>query len=229
MKAGEIWRVPINARESCLVRVLLRIDDLGLEPDRAIAFARSSVLAQVSRPGVESFDCDSLLVNGVLVTFKPREASQLGFQLVGEKPGELGEVEFPWWLIQGAQRTVLFCRGEIETPVVVGNPAETFRRWDVRLSPKFPAQLVDCLDRFARVPRQDAAPNGRILGIPGSDIRYHPNRSAIMRDLGLDVADRFSEGLAKGAPDRLPVYLRALSIPPDSHRRPRLRRATDSS
>jgi hypothetical protein len=197
--------VPIGDADHVLARVVLAVADLSLPPEHPMAFVNNCVLVQVSRPGESDFGAAAPWVNGVFLAYKPREAKRLGFERVGRLPLRRDEVEFPCWLVDDSRRGALFCRGELLWPVKAPDPREFLRRWDVRLSPKYPAQLGESLRRL-----QDGhAVAGRVLGIPGSDVRYHPKRDDILREAGVDLSEPYWKAIERLGSTRVDAYTRA--------------------
>ena len=176
-----------------------------------MAFVRDCFLAQVSAPAAEQFDPRAILVNGLFLAFKAREAKKNGFECTGSLPAELSDVEFPCWLIQDSKRGVLFCRGELVRDAVTSEPQQLYDRWDVRLSPKYLAQLPKAISQFAASTDGGVKIGpGRLLGIPGSDVRYHPNRDAILADTGAEIGEPHVKEIARRSAARLKIYERAL-------------------
>lgn len=217
MEACEIWRVPIDDVQHVLLRVVLAVRDLALPASHPMVFVNECFLVQVARPGEATFRPGTLLVDGVFLAFKAREAKRIGFELVGREAMSLEDVEFPCWLADDSRRGALFCRGEVLLPMRGQSAREVVLRWDVRLSPKYPAQLSESLRRLpdsagAKSPAME--PPRRILGIAGSDVRYHPARDAILEEAGVDLSKPYWKEIEGTAPDRMDAYRRAVGLRP---------------
>lgn len=177
-----------------------------------MAFVNGCFLVQVARPGATGFDRESLLVDGLFLGYKARDAKRAGFERAGRATVSLSDIEFPCWLIEESRRGVLFCRGELVWPVSGPRSKEVYARWDVRLSPKYPAQLADSLNRLLTFAGRGApfeSPR-RLLGIPGSDVRYHPERGAILQDTGVDVSKPYWKEIDRVEPSRIDIYRKAI-------------------
>jgi hypothetical protein len=211
VKAGEIWRFKVGEKD-CYLRVVLKVSDLGLPANHPMAFVNDCVLAQVTRSGAAAFRREALLVDGLFFGYQARQAKKAGFERVGGTSIEMSEIECPAWLIDDSKRGILLCRGELLIPVSAADPKGLYRRWDVRLSPKYPEQLPDAVAAFEAFQgkAQEERPK-RILGIPGSDVRYHPDREALLRDIGISMELPYITELERHEPDRMGAYRSAIS------------------
>jgi hypothetical protein len=210
MKAGEIWRVPLRNDQSALVRVVLAIKDLGLSAGHPMSFVKDCALVQIGQIGAASFDPTTVLIDGLFLSASSLRARKCGFERVGMKKAELNEVNFPSWLIDHNNK-ILICRGEICAEIQSADPKGSYKRWEIRLSPKYPAQLIRSIEEFGAVPENDEPPRKRMLGVAGSDIRYHPAREALLRDICADISRPYALELETLGKERVSCYARALA------------------
>lgn len=178
-----------------------------------MAFVAGCFLVQIARPGATDFSAGSLLVDGLFLGYKARDAKRAGFERAGQEAVSLSDIEFPCWLIEDSRRGILFCRGELVWPVTSAKAKEVYARWNVRLSPKYPAQLADSLNNYLGLANEGGPPSGtpqRLFGIPGSDVRYHPEREAILRDVSVDVARPYWKEIDRVEPERIDTYRKAI-------------------
>jgi hypothetical protein len=198
MKPGEVWSFPLadDADARCLLRVMLAVADLRLPDSHPMAFVRNCLLVQLGRPGQldpERF-ASEILFDGVFLAFKPQIAKRQGFQKVTVVPAPVEAVAFPCWLIDASRAGILLCQGEITQRVVRPDAAALYRKWDIRLSPTYPAQLA------GRVRR----------GVASSDLRYHALRQECLSELGVDLATDYMKAVDQRDPARRRVYERAM-------------------
>jgi hypothetical protein len=161
-----------------------------------MGFVHDCLLLQLGHPGRLDPDqfAAQVLVDGIFFAYMPRICKRLGFKKVAEVPAAVEDVAFPCWLVGGDREDVWFCQGEITQRVRRPDARALFKKWTIRLSPAFPAQLAS-----------------RVL--PGgvhSDLRYHPQRQECLQELGVDLAPDYMAALDQRAPSRRQCYERAM-------------------
>jgi hypothetical protein len=200
VKPNEVWSFPLDdgAGTQCLCRVMLAVVHLGLPPGNPMAFVHNCLLVQLGHPGRLNPDefASHVLVDGVFLAYMPRIAKRLGFKKVAEVPAPVEAVAFPCWLIERDGEGLLFCQGEITQRVLRPevDASVLYRKWNVRLSPAYPAQLA-----------------GRVLqGVADSDLRYNPQKQECLRELGVDLVPDYMAAVEQRDPNRRQVYERAM-------------------
>ena len=196
-KSGDVWTFPVGQTGTFgLLRVVLRVGDLGLVRSHPMRFVGACQLVQLSKHRklrADSFAVENLLINGLFLGDATLWQKH-GFAWLAVRPITLPEVEFPVWFSDG--NDLYLCRGQVRTKLRRGD-RDVAKRCIARLSPRFPEQLR----------HQVANERGRLStwSFERHDLRYSPARLEAAQALQVDLDEPYHEAISslRGALSKL--------------------------
>ena len=210
MKSTEVWRFSTDGSEQWFAHVMIDVGRLAVPEQEPMAFVSNCVLVRILRenPTVQT-GLPNVLVDGMFLVPKRRSLQAAGFVRVGSHPVAIESIEFPCWLIEDSKRGLLFCRGETAQQVRAQQPKDVYKRWNVRLTPYYPEQLIDSIKRHCANTAGVTPPT--FGSIASSDIRYHSDRRRILSDCDVELSQAYLSALQEYNWRRIPAYRDALA------------------
>jgi len=173
MRAGDVWRFPTSSpAQHAFLRVVCRVQDLGLPRRSPLAFVEGCVWCEVSRSSdlhAESFSPPNLSLSCAFLV-PTRDIRALGYERVAARVcAQPSALEPACWFVhvsRGREAAVAFCRGELRYETdLSARVVEGWRRPALTLF--FPAQLSDCIAADRNITSRGAF----------MDARSHPKRA----------------------------------------------------